>query len=33
MRIVLALGIIAGAGFVYLTLCEIEYRKYWRRRP
>lgn len=31
MKLVLAIGIIAGAGFIYFALCEIDYRKnYWK---
>lgn len=32
MRIILILGTIAGAGFIYLALNEIEYRRKWRRK-
>lgn len=31
MKFIIALGIIGGAGFIYLALNEIAYRKkYWR---
>lgn len=31
MKIVIALGIIGGAVFIYLAICEVAYRKkYWR---
>lgn len=31
MKIVLTLLVAAGAGFIHLSLKEIEYRKKWRR--
>ena len=34
MRIVIAIGILLGACFIYLSISEVAYRKkYWRRRP
>ena len=30
MKVVIAIGIVAGAGFIYLALCEIEYRRKWK---
>ena len=33
MKAIIALGIIAGAGFIYAAYCEISYRnKYWRNK-
>ena len=30
MKIILTMGVLAGAGFIYLALNEIEYRRKWR---
>lgn len=34
MKVVIAIGIIAGARFIWLAINEVERRKkYWRDRP
>lgn len=33
MRIIIALGFVAGLGFIYLSLNEVAYRrKYWGKK-
>ena len=32
MKVIITLGILAGAGFIYLALNEIEYRRKYMRK-
>jgi len=32
MKIVIAIGIVAGLGFIYFSIAEIDYRRKYRRR-
>lgn len=31
MKVIIALGVLAGSGFIWMAINEIDYRRKWRR--